>query len=164
MGSDIIGETMKRTTQMATATFCFPMRRHLKSMFKQLRRRRLNEVIAPDTCFAKVKSIEGHWCSQVFCGCNSKTINIGVMKTESEFPHVHQDFLREHGIPHCWSANHGTTLNGHVSVFTRPLKVRLGLLKARKKTSLSSVGQSAQTSNKKRRTKKNQNAHSFSIV
>ena len=45
MGSDIIRETMKRTTQMATATFRFPMRRHLKSMFKQLRRKRLNEVI-----------------------------------------------------------------------------------------------------------------------
>ena len=100
MGSDIIRETMKRTTQMATATFCFPMRRHLKSMFKQLRRRRLNEVIATDTHFSKVKSIEGHWCSQVFHGCTSKTINIGGMKTESEFPHVCQDFLGEHGIPH----------------------------------------------------------------
>ena len=100
MGRDIIRETMKWTTQMATAVFCFPMRRHFKSLFKQLRRKRLNEVIAMDTCFSEIKSIEGHWCSKVFHGCNSRTINVGGMRTESEFPHVYQDFLREHGVPH----------------------------------------------------------------
>jgi hypothetical protein len=42
------------------------MRRHLKSRFQMLRFKKLNEVIATDTYFEIVNSIEGYHCKQVF--------------------------------------------------------------------------------------------------
>ena len=65
-----------------------------------LNRPRLNEVIATDTYFSAIKSIEGYTCSQVYYGCTSRTIHVYGMKTESEFPSTYQDFLRDQGIPH----------------------------------------------------------------
>jgi hypothetical protein len=75
------------------------MRRHLKSRFQMLRYKRLNEVIATDTYFSSTKSIEGFYCAQVFFGMTSKTLYVASMKTESEFPDVYLDFIRQHGIP-----------------------------------------------------------------
>jgi hypothetical protein len=65
------------------------MRRHLKSQFQMLRHKRLNEVIATDTYFSSVKSIEGYYCAQVFFGMTSKMLYVAGMKTESEFPDPH---------------------------------------------------------------------------
>jgi hypothetical protein len=64
-----------------------------------LRHKRLNEVIAIDTYFANDKSIEGYYCAQVFFGMTSKMIFVAGMKTESEFPDVYLDFIRQYGIP-----------------------------------------------------------------
>jgi hypothetical protein len=75
------------------------MRRHLKSRFQMLRHKRLNEVIATDTYFAKEKSIEGYHCAQVFFGMTSKMLYVAGMKTESEFADVYLDFIRKYGIP-----------------------------------------------------------------
>ena len=97
--ADVIRNTLRKTTQLATSIVHFPLRRHLKSRFQMLRKRRLNEVIATDTYFSKVKSLEGYWCSQVFYGTKSHRIHIEGMKTESQFPDVYLDFIRKHGIP-----------------------------------------------------------------
>jgi hypothetical protein len=59
-----------------------------------LRHKRLNEVIATDTYFSSVKSIEGYYCAQVFCGMTSKMLYVAAMKTESELPDVYFDFIR----------------------------------------------------------------------
>jgi hypothetical protein len=75
------------------------MQRHLKSRFQMLRHKRLNEVIATDTYVSSVKSIEGYYCAQVFCGMTSKMLYVAGMKTESEFPDVYLDFVRQCGIP-----------------------------------------------------------------
>jgi hypothetical protein len=75
------------------------MRCHLKSRFRILRHKRLNEVIATDTYFANEKSIEGYHCAQVFFGMTSKMIYDAGMKTESEFADVYLDFIRKYGIP-----------------------------------------------------------------
>ena len=75
------------------------MRRHLKSRFQMLRHKRLNEVIATDTYFSSTKSIEGFHCAQVFFDMTSKMLYVAGMKTESEFPDVYLDFIRQHGIP-----------------------------------------------------------------
>jgi hypothetical protein len=64
-----------------------------------LRHKRLNEVIATDTYFAKQKSIEGYHCAQVFFGIISKMLYVAGMKTESEFADVYLDFIRKYGIP-----------------------------------------------------------------
>jgi hypothetical protein len=64
------------------------MRRHLKSRFKMLRHKRLNEVIATDTYFANEESIEVYHCAKVFFGMTSKMLYDAGMKTESEFADV----------------------------------------------------------------------------
>jgi len=98
--NEIISKTLENTTQLAKATIHSPMRRHMRSRFQQLRKPRLNEIVATDTYFSSVKSIEGYHCSQLFFGCTSKTIDVYGMKTESEFVEAYQDFMRDRGIPH----------------------------------------------------------------
>jgi len=92
---DVIQNTLRQTTQLAKSTIHYPMRRHLKSRFQMLRHKRLNEVIATDTYFANEKSIEGYYCAQVFFGMTSKSLFVAGMKTESEFPDVYLDFIRQ---------------------------------------------------------------------
>ena len=96
---DVIQHTLRQTTQLAKSTIHYPMRRHLKSRFQMLRHKRLNEVIATDTYVSSVKSIEGYYCAQVFFGMTSKMLYVAGMKTESEFPDVYLDFIRQRGIP-----------------------------------------------------------------
>jgi hypothetical protein len=96
---DVIQHTLRQTTQLANSTVHYPMRRHLKSRFQMLRHKRLNEVIATDTYFSSTKSLEGFYCAQVFFGMTSKMLYVAGMKTESEFPDVYLDFIRQHGIP-----------------------------------------------------------------
>jgi hypothetical protein len=64
-----------------------------------LRHKRQNDVIATDTYFASERSIEGYHCAQVFFGMTSKSLFVTGMKTESEFPDVYLDFIRQNGIP-----------------------------------------------------------------
>jgi hypothetical protein len=64
-----------------------------------LKRKRLNEVIATDTYFASVKSIEGYYCVQGFFSMTSKSLSVTRMKTEFEFPEVYLVFIRKNGIP-----------------------------------------------------------------
>ena len=85
---------------MAKPIIHTPLRRHLKSRFLMLRKKRLNEVVATDTYFSSVRSIEGYWCAQVFYGCTSRRLKVYGMKRESEFVDVYQDFMRDCGIPH----------------------------------------------------------------
>jgi hypothetical protein len=60
---DVIQHTLRQTTQLAKSTIHYPMRCHLKSRFQMLRHKRLYEVIATDTHFSSVKSIEGYYCA-----------------------------------------------------------------------------------------------------
>ena len=76
-----------------------------------LGRKRLNEVVSIDTYFLSTKSIEGYNCAQVFYGCTSKFIEVHGMKTESEFPEVYKDFLRERGIPHTLQKDNAKSKN-----------------------------------------------------
>jgi hypothetical protein len=64
-----------------------------------LRHKRLHEVIATDTYFSSVKSIEGYYSAQVFFGMTSKMFHVAGMNTESEFADVYLDFIRPCGIP-----------------------------------------------------------------
>jgi hypothetical protein len=59
------------------------MQRHLKKWFQMLRHKRLNDIIATDTYFSSVKSIERYYCSQLFFGMTSKMLYVAGMKTES---------------------------------------------------------------------------------
>jgi hypothetical protein len=65
-----------------------------------LRHKRLNEVIATGTYFSSVKSIEGYYSAQVSIGMTSKRLFVAGMKTESGFPDVLLDFIRQCYIPY----------------------------------------------------------------
>ena len=79
----VIKKTLENTTQLAKAVVNSPLRRHLKSRFQMLRHPRLNEVIATDTYFSSVRSIEGYNCAQVFVGLTSRRITTIGIKTKS---------------------------------------------------------------------------------
>ena len=96
---DVIKQTLDRTTQMAHYIMLFPMRKHLKSMFKMLRRPRLNETVATDTYFSSETSLEGYNCAQVYYGCTSGTIHVYGMRSKNEFIDTYQEHMKEVGIP-----------------------------------------------------------------
>jgi hypothetical protein len=96
---EVIQHILQQTTQLSKSTIHYPMRRHLKSQFQMLRHKRPNEVIATDSYFSSERSIEGYHCAQVFFVMTSKMLVVSGMKTESEFPDVYLDFVRQHGIP-----------------------------------------------------------------
>ena len=96
----IIQETLRNTTQLAKSVIRQPMRRHLLSRFQMLRRPRLNEIVATDTYFSPVTSLEGYNCAQVFLGLSSRILDTRGMSTESEYINSLQDFIRCWGIPH----------------------------------------------------------------
>jgi hypothetical protein len=47
---------------------------------------------------SSTKSIEGFNCAQFFFGMTSKMLYVAGMKTESQFPDVYLDFIRQQGI------------------------------------------------------------------
>jgi hypothetical protein len=49
--------------------------------------------------FSNVKSIEGYYSAQVFFGMTSNMLFVAGMKTESEFPYIYLEFIRQDGIP-----------------------------------------------------------------
>jgi hypothetical protein len=110
---DVIKRTFDCTTQLATTIVThYPMRRHMKSRFPQLNRRRLSETVATDTYFSNYRGLRGHTCAQVFFGLTSHMINVYGMRTESEFPGVYQDFLREEGAPSILRRDNSQTQTG----------------------------------------------------
>ena len=85
------------------------MRRHLRSRTLMLRRKRLNEVVATDTYFSPIRSLEGYTCAQVFFCCTSRVIQTIGMATKSDFPAIYKGFLRQHGIPHTLRRDNATS-------------------------------------------------------
>jgi hypothetical protein len=87
-----------------------------------LRYKRLNEVIATDTYIACERSLEGYYCAQVFFGMTSKSLYVAGMNTESEFPDVYLDFIRQNGIPSALrSDNAKSEMNQRVRQIHRDL-------------------------------------------
>lgn len=97
---DDIIETLKRTTQLSRYIWIYPMRKHIKYIFKMLKKRKVNETHSTDTYFPSVKSVEGYNMAQPFYGCTSGTIHVYGMKSKGEFYKVYQDHINKVGIPH----------------------------------------------------------------
>jgi hypothetical protein len=96
---EVTYHTLQQTMQLAKSTIHYPIRHHIKRRFQMLSHKRLNQVIATDTYFASGRSIEGYHCAKVFFDTISKMLVVTGMKTESEFPDVYLDFIRQHGVP-----------------------------------------------------------------
>ena len=94
-----VKETLRKTTQLAKAILSYPLVRHRKSRFPWLNNNRIDEKVSTDTIFANCKALGGDTCAQIFYGMTSQCIDVYGMKTESEFPAVYQDFIRNCGIP-----------------------------------------------------------------
>jgi hypothetical protein len=92
---EVIQHTLSKTTQLSKSIIHHPMQNSISILLDK----RLNEVITTDTYFSSEKYIEGYYCVQVFFGMISKMLHVAGMKTESEFPYVYLDFIRQHSIP-----------------------------------------------------------------
>jgi hypothetical protein len=60
---EVIRKTLERTTQLARLQQSGNLRRHVKSRFPGLNRKRIHETIATDTAFSSKKDISGANCS-----------------------------------------------------------------------------------------------------
>jgi hypothetical protein len=88
------------------------------------RHKRLNKVIATDTYFASEKAIEVYYSAQVFFGMTSKILHVAGMKTESEFPNVYLDFIRQYGIPSALQRDNAKSeMSQHVRQIHRHLVI-----------------------------------------
>ena len=96
---ETVKQTLKCTTQLAKWHVKLPLQKHWKPRFPFLNVHRLREPVATDTFFANCQAIGGHTCAQVFYGIQSHMINVYPIQTESEGPHMYEDFIRDEGCP-----------------------------------------------------------------
>ena len=108
---EVIRKTLENSTQLARAQINYPLKRHIRSRFQMLCRPRLNEVVATDTYFSSVKSVEGYTCAQIFYCCTSNLMEVYGMKQEASFVDSYQDFMRDRGIPHTLRRDNSKTQN-----------------------------------------------------
>ena len=111
---DIIAETFKATTQLATSIGDPIMKRHYKSRFPALNRNRLQETFATDTWFSSTQAIGGFTCAQLFYGKTSRFIVIYPMKREADGPHALEDFIRDVGAPYKIKSDNSAMQSGNV--------------------------------------------------
>jgi hypothetical protein len=96
---EVIRRTLGQTTQMYKLSNSIPMRRHARSMFPFLDRKRIDEALATDTFFSSVRDVTGATSAQVFYGLTSHFINVFALKTEADGPQAFEDFARSEGLP-----------------------------------------------------------------
>ena len=97
---EIIAETFKNTTQLATNVLRLPLKKHFKSRYPALNWPRLREKYATDTFFSSVKGIGGQWCAQVFVGCKSLYGVVYGMATESQGSEALETFIADIEAPY----------------------------------------------------------------
>ena len=101
MPVDTIQRTFEATTQLAKhVPLRIPLRRHHKSRFPYLNRKRLPETVATDTYFSKEKAYGGYTCVQLFVGTTSQFIQVYGLQRESLGVQALEDFIRDIGAPH----------------------------------------------------------------
>ena len=97
---EIVKKTLEHTTQLATSSIRYPMRRHFKSRNPFANVHRLEETVSTDPIFANCKSIDNHYIgAQIYYGLKSKHIDVYGIKSKGEFPRTYKDFIREQGAP-----------------------------------------------------------------
>ena len=111
---EVIKNTYANTTQLAKRTRDrLPLRRHYKSRYPELNRKRLRETFATDTFFSSEKAISGYLCMQLFVGLKSRFTATYGMQTESQGHQALEDFIREHGAPYVIRSDNAKMEIGH---------------------------------------------------
>jgi hypothetical protein len=117
---EVVRRTLEQKTQMAKLSSSIPMRRHVRSLFPFLNRKRIYETIATDTIFSSVRDVSGATCAQVFYGITSHFINVYALKTEADGPQAFEDFARTEGLPNTIRSN-----NSKMQRYSAKLTARL---------------------------------------
>jgi hypothetical protein len=89
--------TLKATTQFGLCHALYPIHRRYLTDHMSLRYDRLNTTLYSDTLFAKVKSLKGNKCAQLFC--SEGFIRVYPMALKSEAGVALQEFIEDVGIP-----------------------------------------------------------------
>ena len=98
VNSDIVKQTIDRTTQWGVALDSFPMKRHLKSRNPALNVPRRHEPVATDTIFSDTPAVDsGVKQAQVFVGRDSLVADVYPMKSGEQFVNTLEDNIRRRG-------------------------------------------------------------------
>ncbi|MEM7375623.1 MAG: reverse transcriptase domain-containing protein, partial [Bacteroidota bacterium] len=98
--NEIIQQTLKHTTQLATSNIRYPLRQHYKSRNPFANVHRLAETVSTDPITANCLSIfHKYKGSFIFYGLKSHHIDVYGFSKKSQFPSSYQDFLRYQGAP-----------------------------------------------------------------
>ena len=97
IGYETARKTLAATTQMAVRTASVPLYRRYRTDLMSLRYNRLNDRFYTDTLFAKVKSLSGKTCMQVFC--NADFVYTHAMVSKSEAGEALHNFVQDVGVP-----------------------------------------------------------------
>ena len=90
--------TLRHTTQFGVRSAIGPLTRRYRTDLLQLHHTRLNTTIYTDTMFAKVKSLKGHTCAQVFTD-GKGFIHAIPMKSKKDAGTALRTFIQDFGIP-----------------------------------------------------------------
>jgi hypothetical protein len=111
---EVIEKTFDHTTQLARRIETREVfRKHLKSRYPELNRRRLRETYATDTFFSSIPALGGATCMQLYVGVTSRFIAVYAMKTESEGAETLADFVRDYGAPYHIRSDNAKMETGH---------------------------------------------------
>ena len=98
VNSDIVKQTIDRTTQWGVSLDSFPMKRHLKSRNPALNVPRRHEPVATDTIFSDTPAVDsGVKQAQVFVGRDSLVADVYPMKSGKQFVNTLEDNIRRRG-------------------------------------------------------------------
>ena len=98
VNSDIVKQTIDKTTQLGVALDSFPMKRHLKSRNPALNVPGRHEPVATDTTFSHTPAVDsGVKQAQVFWGRDSLVADVYPMKSGKQFVNTLEDNIRRRG-------------------------------------------------------------------
>ena len=105
---------MKNTTQYAKTSARLPLREHYKARDPSLNVKRMSEIMATDTLFAKVKALGGFTCSQLYVGKSSMITEVFGMQREGEgnVAITLQDMIRKWGAPYALLSDNAKSETG----------------------------------------------------
>jgi hypothetical protein len=126
VGLDTAKRALQVTTQRGIRTALHPLHRRYRVDHLHLNRRRLNGDWYTDTLFAKVKSLQGNVCAQVYTNGSYTTVH--PMTSKSRVAETLTEFADDTGIPDTLTSDGAPEMVGAKTDFMREvnrLKIRL---------------------------------------
>ena len=120
IGLDAANHTLKTTTQIGVQHAVRPLSRRYRINTQMLHYRRLDTPFYSDTKFAKVRSLKGNTCYQVFVAVN--VVHVQPMPTKSDTGRSLQVFTEDIGIPNSIVVNGAKEQTGPNSAFIQNVR------------------------------------------